>query len=108
MLNTQIIGGHPVSRIFAQRLDGLIDRAAMYPDHLTNIPLNVDMLASHPIEDICAYRKDGRELFALNGRALALDSHHWPSAFQLVIDLCAMDRDEFTDYVTWLNSELFY
>ena len=82
--------------------------ANMTPPNLTHIPPDADLIAWHTSEDICAYRKDGKELFAMDGRALVLDSHHWPSAFQLVIDLCNMGRAEFEDYAAWLKSELFY
>ena len=75
---------------------------------LTNISPDVELIAWHTSKDICAYRKDGKELFAMNGRAVVLDSARWPSASQLVIDLCNMDPDELDDYTDWLNSELFY
>uniref|UniRef100_UPI0039F6CBEF hypothetical protein n=1 Tax=Sulfuriferula sp. GW6 TaxID=3345112 RepID=UPI0039F6CBEF len=80
----------------------------MTPPNLTPLPEGAQLIAWHTSEDICAYRKDGKELFAMHGRAVTLDSHRWPSAFQLVIDLCKMDRAEFEDYATWLKSELFY
>ena len=86
------------------------DKAVMLPPHLThltNFPPDAELIAWHTAEDICAYRKDGKELFAMNGRAVMLDFQHWPSAFQLVINLCSMDRAQFEDYSLWLKVELF-
>lgn len=81
--------------------------ADLTPPNLTHIPPDADLIAWHASKDICAYRKGGKEIFAMDGDALVLDSHHWPSAFQLVLELCNLDRVEFEDYTAWLKSKLF-
>ena len=85
------------------------DRTMLPPHltHLTHFPLDAELIAWHSAEDICAYRKDGEEWFAMNGCAVMLDAQHWPSAFQLVTDLCTLDRVPFEDYALWLKVELF-